>query len=88
VETRDDYFEVVKGTGDLATKEKFGDIQLHVESSPPNPPTSASQGRGNSSVFLMGLYEVQVLDPWNNPTYADGQAGAIYRQWPPLANPG
>jgi hypothetical protein len=84
----DGYMEVVKGTGDLATKEKFGDIQLHVEWSSPNPPTSTSQGRGNSGVLLMGRYEVQVLDPWNNPTYADGQAAAIYGQWPPLANPG
>jgi len=82
------YFEVVRGTGDLLTKEKFGDIQLHIEWSSPNPPTSTSQGRGNSGVFLMARYEVQVLDPWNNPTYADGQAGAIYGQWPPLANPG
>ena len=53
-----------------------------------NPPVSTSQGRGNSGVLLMGRYEVQVLDPWNNPTYADGQASAIYGQWPPLANPG
>jgi hypothetical protein len=84
----DGYFEVVRGAGNLTTKEKFGDVQLHIEWSAPNPPTSSSQGRGNSGVFLMGRYEVQVLDPWNNPTYADGQAGAIYGQWPPLANPG
>ncbi len=82
------YVEVVPKTGDLATKEKFGDIQLHIEWSSPNPPVSTSQGRGNSGVLLMGRYEVQVLDPYNNPTYADGQAGAIYGQWPPLANPG
>jgi hypothetical protein len=80
--------EVVPRTGDLATKEKFGDIQLHVEWSSPDPPTGTSQGRGNSGILLMGRYEVQVLDPWNNPTYADGQAAAIYGQWPPLANPG
>ena len=85
---RDGYMEVVKGTGDLVTKENFGDIQLHIEWSSPNPPTGSSQGRGNSGVFLMGQYEVQVLDPYENPTYADGQAGAIYGQWPPLANPG
>jgi hypothetical protein len=84
----DGYVEVVKGAGDLATKEKFGDVQLHVECSSPNSPTSTSQDRGNSGVYLMGRYEVQVLDPWNNPTYADGQAGAIYGQWPPLENPG
>ena len=84
----DGYMEVVPRTGDLATKEKFGDIQLHVEWSSPNPPTGTSQGRGNSGALLMGRYEVQVLDPWDNPTYADGQAAAIYGQWPPLANPG
>ena len=82
------YVEIVPHTGDIATKEKFGDIQLHVEWSSPNPPVSTSQCRGNSGVLLMGRYEVQVLDPWNNPTYADGQASAIYGQWPPLANPG
>ncbi|MDQ1470377.1 MAG: hypothetical protein QOJ99_1857 [Bryobacterales bacterium] len=82
------YVEVVPRTGDIATKDKFGDIQLHLEWSSPNPPVSTSQGRGNSGVLLMGRYEVQVLDAWNNPTYADGQAGAIYGQWPPLANPG
>ena len=75
-------------SGDLATKEKFGDIQLHLEWSSPDPPTSTSQGRGNSGVLLMGRYEVQVLDPWHNPTYADGQAAAIYGQWPPLVNAG
>jgi hypothetical protein len=82
------YIEVVPHTGDLETKEKFGDIQLHVEWSSPNPPAGTSQGRGNSGILLMGRYEVQVLDPWNNPTYADGQAAAIYGQWPPLANAG
>ncbi len=84
----DGYMEAVPHTGDLATKEKFGDIQLHVEWSSPNPPKGNSQARGNSGILLMGRYEVQVLDPWNNPTYADGQAAAIYGQWPPLANPG
>lgn len=84
----DGYVEVAVGTGDLVSKEKFGDMQLHIEWSSPNPPVSTSQGRGNSGVFLMDRYEVQVLDPWNNPTYADGQAAAIYGQWPPLANPG
>jgi len=82
------YFEVAPSAGDLATKEKFGDIQLHVEWSSPNPPKGNSQARGNSGILLMGRYEVQVLDPWDNPTYADGQAAAIYGQWPPLANPG
>src|SRR6202035_4363508 len=80
------YFEVVPGTGDLVTKEKFGDIQLHIEWSEPADITGKSQARGNSGVILMGLYEIQVLDSYNNPTYADGQAGAIYGQWPPLVN--
>jgi len=81
------YFESVPKTGDIATKEKFGDCQLHVEWSERPDVTGRSQGRGNSGVILMGRYEIQVLDAVNNPTYADGQAGAIYGQWPPLANP-
>ena len=81
------YFESVPGTGDLATKEKFGDIQLHIEWSEPADITGKSQARGNSGVIVMGLYEIQVLDSYQSPTYADGQAGAIYGQWPPLANP-
>ena len=80
------YLEVVPGKGDIATKEKFGDVQLHVEWASPAIVSGNSQGRGNSGVFLQGRYEVQVLDSFDNPTYADGQAGAIYGQWPPLAN--
>lgn len=83
----DGYAEVVPDTGDIQTKEKFGDIQLHVEWSSPNPPVSNSQGRGNSGILLPGRYEIQVLDAWNNTTYADGQAGAMYGQFPPLVNP-
>jgi hypothetical protein len=83
----DGYFEVVGGTGNLLTREKFGDCQLHVEWASPAEVKGTSQARGNSGVLLMSLYEVQVLDAYNNPTYADGQAGAIYGQWPPLANP-
>lgn len=82
------YFEVVPGTGDLYTREKFGDCQLHVEWSELPNVRGASQARGNSGVLLMSRYEIQVLDPFNNPTYADGQAGAIYGQFPPLVNPG
>jgi hypothetical protein len=81
------YFETGARTGDLLSREKFGDCQLHVEWSSPVPPSGTSQGRGNSGVLLMTRYEIQVLDAWENPTYADGQAGAIYGQWPPLANP-
>jgi hypothetical protein len=79
--------QVGGGTGDLITREKFGDCQLHVEWSSPAEVRSTSQGRGNSGVLLMSRYEIQVLDAWQNPTYADGQAGAIYGQYPPLANP-
>jgi len=82
----DGYMEAVPHTGDLATKEKFGDIQLHVEWTEPPDISGTSQARGNSGILLMGLYEIQVLDAYQNPTYADGQAAAIYGQWPPLAN--
>jgi hypothetical protein len=80
------YFEIVPGSGDIATKEKFGDVQLHVEWMEPPGVTGTSQNRGNSGIFLMGLFEIQVLDSFMSPTYADGQAGAIYGQWPPLVN--
>ena len=83
----DGYFEVVAGNGDMFTRERFGDCQLHVEWASPTEVRGNSQARGNSGVLLMSRYEIQVLDAWNNPTYADGQAGAIYGQWPPLANP-
>jgi hypothetical protein len=73
-------------TGDIETKAEFGDCQLHVELSAPTPVKGESQGRGNSGVFLFGRYEVQVLDSFENPTYADGQAAAIYGQKPPLVN--
>jgi hypothetical protein len=80
------YFEVVPKTGDMATKQAFGDCQLHVEWAAPDPPKGEDQDRGNSGVYLMGLYEVQVLDSFNNSTYADGQAAAVYGQYPPLVN--
>ena len=80
------YVEVVGGTGDLVSRQKFGDCQLHLEFSSPNPPEGHSLERGNSGVFLAGLYEVQVLDSFDNLTYADGQASAIYGQSPPLVN--
>jgi len=73
-------------SGDIATKEAFGDCQLHLEFCTPSPPKGESQGRGNSGVFLMSRYEVQVLDSYENKTYADGQCGAIYGQTPPLVN--
>src|SRR6266702_6344571 len=78
--------ESVPGSGYLYSARAFGDVQLHVEWAAPVPPRGEGQGRGNSGVFLMGLYEVQVLDSYQNDTYPDGQAAAIYGQYPPLAN--
>ena len=80
------YFEVGAKTGPIQTKESFGDCQLHVEWATPDPPRGQDQDRGNSGVFLMGLYEIQVLDSYQNVTYADGQASAVYGQYPPLVN--
>jgi len=76
----------VNGTGDIRTRESFGDCQLHVEWATPADPKGESQGMGNSGVFLHGLYEVQVLDTHDNVSYVDGSAGAVYGQWPPLVN--
>jgi Domain of Unknown Function (DUF1080) len=80
------YMEVVDGAGSMNTKEKFGDIQLHVEWASPAVVKGTSQDRGNSGILLMGRYEVQVLDSYDNLTYADGQAAALYGQYPPLVN--
>ena len=74
------------GAGFIISKPKFGDCQVHLEWSAPTPPTGKSQGRGNSGLFLMGIYEIQILDSYENQTYFDGQAGAIYKQTPPLVN--
>ena len=82
----DGYMEVQKGTGAIQTVQGFGDVQLHVEWATPKPPKGADQDRGNSGVFLMGRYEIQVLDSYGNVTYPDGQAGAVFGQYPPLAN--
>jgi len=78
--------EVVPGTGKLTTREEFGDCQLHIEWASPLEVKGNSQGRGNSGVFLLGRYEVQVLDSYENPTYPDGQAAALYGQTPPDVN--
>lgn len=80
------YFQVVPGTGDIETDRSFHDFQLHIEWATPAPPHGEDQGRGNSGVFLQGLYEVQVLDSFHSKTYPDGQAGALYGQYPPLVN--
>lgn len=84
---RDGYMESVKGAGYIRTRQNFGDCQLHVEWASPNPPSGSGQGRGNSGVFLgRDRYEIQVLDSHGNKTYADGSAGSIYGQYPPLVN--
>jgi hypothetical protein len=83
---KDGAIESVAGAGYLYSARGFGDVQLHVEWAAPVPAQGKSQGRGNSGVFLMGLYEVQVLDSYQNDTYPDGQAAAIYGQYPPLVN--
>jgi len=80
------YMEVVPKTGSIQTAKGFGDCQLHVEWMAPSPARGEGQDRGNSGVFLMDLYEVQVLDCYGNRTYADGQTAAIYGQYPPLVN--
>ena len=80
------HFTVKPGTGGIKTKDDFGSFQLHIEWRSPQEIVSESQGRGNSGIFLQGLYEVQVLDSYDNRTYANGQAGSIYKQYPPLAN--
>ncbi len=79
------YMEV-NGGGSIETREHFGDLQLHLEWASPAKVESSSQGRGNSGVFLIGRYEIQILDSFQNPTYADGSAASLYGQFPPLAN--
>ncbi len=91
----DGTMESVKGTGRIISRQAFGDCQLHVEWATPNTIKGAGQGRGNSGVFLMGMYEIQILDSYEtdpskdpnpNPNYADGQASAVYAENPPLVN--
>lgn len=82
----DGYMEVAPKGGDIQTKQAFGSCQLHIEWRTPDEVKGVSQSRGNSGVFLMTKYEVQVLDSYDNPTYADGQAAALYGQKPPLVN--
>lgn len=85
-EVGDGVMTVVKETGDIQTKRTFGDIQLHIEFRTPAKVEGEGQGRGNSGIFLQGIYEVQVLDNYNNRTYSNGQAGSIYKQTMPLVN--
>ena len=82
----DGWFEVTAGKGGITSKESFGDVQVHVEWQSPSPPRGLGQDRGNSGVFLMGMYEVQILDSYGSRTYPDGQAAAIYGQYPPTVN--
>tara|TARA_Y100000114_G_C11763986_1_gene331993 strand:+ start:18221 stop:18994 length:774 start_codon:yes stop_codon:yes gene_type:complete len=80
------YMEVVRGTGDIMTHKKFGDIQLHIEWSAPTKIVGEGQGRGNSGVFLQERYEIQILDSYESRTYSNGQAASIYKQSIPLVN--
>lgn len=83
---RDGYMETAPGAGAIRTRQGFGDAQIHLEFATPSRVEGSGQGRGNSGVIVMGLYEVQVLDSYGNQTYADGQAAAVYGQYPPLVN--
>ena len=78
---------VNKQKGSIRTKEKFGSFQLHLEWSNPKDIEGSSQARGNSGVYLQGMYEIQILDSYNNETYINGMVGSIYKQTPPLVNP-
>jgi len=80
------YMEVVPKSGTISTKERFGDCEIHIEWATPAEVNGKGQGRGNSGVFLPGHNELQVLDSYDNDTYPDGQAGAIYGLYPPLVN--
>ena len=82
----DGVFTVAPGTGDIVTRQTFGDVQLHLEWRAPTEIVGEGQGRGNSGVFLMQKYEVQVLDSYRNRTYSNGQAASVYKQHIPLVN--
>jgi len=84
----DGYFEVVPNSGNIYSKEKFADCRIHVEWATPTQfkPTAHGQNRGNSGVFLPGHQELQILDSFENETYADGQAAAVYSKYPPMVN--
>ena len=76
----------ISAKGDIVTTNKFGDLQLHLEFREPTPPKESGQGTGNSGIYFMGLYEIQILDCYKNKTYADGATGGLYGQHPALAN--
>jgi hypothetical protein len=85
-EIKDGIVTVAKGTGDIKTKQTFGDVQLHIEWREPAIIEGEGQGRGNSGIFFQEKYELQVLDSYESPTYSNGQAGSIYKQHMPLVN--
>lgn len=85
-EMGDGVLTVVRGKGEIRTKQEFSDYQLHVEWKSPTEIAGEGQGRGNSGIFMQGLYEVQVLDSYNNRTYSNGQAASLYKQRIPLVN--
>jgi hypothetical protein len=74
------------GTGNIYTRQKFGSAQIHLEFATPDMPNAHGQARANSGVYLQGRYEIQILDSFNNPTYSNGSAGALYGQYAPLVN--
>ena len=80
------YMETTPKSGPIRTKDEFGDFQLHIEFATPEKVEGKGQGRGNNGVNIYGRYEIQVLDSYQNETYADGQASAIYGQFPPMVN--
>ena len=82
----DGYFETSQGNGDIDTVQSFGDCQLHVEWAAPNPPHGEDQDRGNSGVYLMKRYEIQVLDSYQQQNVCRREAAAVYGQYPPLVN--
>jgi len=85
-QVQDGMLVVKPGAGDIRTKAEFSNVQLHIEWAAPVQVVGESQGRGNSGVFLMERYEVQILDSFDNPTYANGQAASVYKQHIPLVN--
>lgn len=85
-EVKDGILTVIPKKGEIATVKPFGDCQLHIEWRSPSVIEGSGQGRGNSGIFFMGNYEIQVLDSYNNTTYSNGQAGSVYKQHIPLVN--
>ncbi len=82
----DNSVTIVPGTGSIETRQAFGDVQLHIEWRTDPEENGAGQSLGNSGIFFQSLYEVQILESWDNPTYVNGQAGAVYLQHAPLVN--